>query len=116
MGIEIERKFLVDPSKWVNPDDGTYFSQAYMISDSVRTVRVRIAGDKGFLTIKSKCTGISRKEFEYEVPLDEAKEMLKLCNSAPVEKVRYFIKAALLHGKSMNFVEPTRDYLWLKLN
>lgn len=93
MGIEIERKFLVDLSKWEKPDEGVYFSQAYLVSDSTRTVRVRIAGKKGYLTIKGKSTGISRKEFEYEIPLEEAKEMLRLCNNSPIEKVRYFIEA-----------------------
>ena len=93
MGVEIERKFLVDPEKWVKPDDGVYFSQAYLVSGSERTVRVRIAGDKGYLTIKGKSVGISRKEFEYEIPVDEAKEMMALCKSYVVEKIRYFIKA-----------------------
>ena len=93
MGIEIERKFLVDQKKWEKPDNGVYFSQAYLISDSVRTVRVRVAGDKGYLTIKGKSTGFSRKEFEYEIPAEEAKEMMALCKSTGIEKIRYFIEA-----------------------
>jgi len=93
MGIEIERKFLVDPEKWVKPDEGVYFTQAYLISDSERTVRVRIAGDKGYLTIKGKSNGFSRKEFEYEIPVEEARELMSLCKNFAVEKIRYFLKA-----------------------
>ena len=89
MALEIERKFLVDLSKWSPSDQGTKIIQAYLGLNPYPTVRIRIAGDKAFLTIKGRSQTISRPEFEYEVPVDDAHELLKLAISNPVEKIRY---------------------------
>jgi len=89
MALEIERKFLVDLSKWSPSDPGTKIIQAYLGLNPYPTVRIRIAGDKAFLTIKGRSQTISRPEFEYEVPLKDAHEMLNLAISNPVEKIRY---------------------------
>lgn len=89
MALEIERKFLVDSSKWAPADMGTRFVQAYLSLDPNPTVRIRIAGEKAFLTIKGRSKSISRPEFEYEVPVEDAQNMLKLAISNPVEKIRY---------------------------
>lgn len=89
--MEIERKFLVDSSKWKPADDGTRISQAYLGLDPSPTVRIRIAGDKAFITIKGRSRSIARPEFEYEIPVDDAKELQKLAISEPVEKTRYKI-------------------------
>jgi len=89
MAIEIERKFLVDSSKWAPTDKGTRFIQAYLSLDPNPTVRIRIAGEKAFLTIKGRSKSISRPEFEYEVPVEDAQNMLKLAISNPIEKIRY---------------------------
>ncbi len=89
MALEIERKFLVDTTKWSPVDRGTKLIQAYLGLAPYPTVRVRIAGDKAFLTIKGRSQTISRPEFEYNVPVDDAHEMLKLAISNPVEKIRY---------------------------
>lgn len=94
MGQEIERKFLVE---------GEYKSQAYAYSRIVqgyicstrgRTVRVRIRGTKGYLTIKgtSDATGMSRYEWEKEIPLDEAQELMKLCEPGIIDKTRYLVQ------------------------
>jgi CYTH domain-containing protein len=91
MGLEIERKFLVDIRKWKPTDQGTRLVQAYLSIEPNPTVRVRIAGEKAFLTIKGRTKTISRPEFEYEIPVDEAQEMMKLAISNPVEKIRYEI-------------------------
>jgi len=91
MPLEIERKFLVDTQKWEPTNDGTRMVQAYLGIEPNPTVRVRIAGDKAFLTIKGRSKSISRPEFEYEIPADEAWEMMKLAISNPVEKIRYKI-------------------------
>ncbi len=91
MGLEIERKFLVDIRKWKPTDRGTRLVQAYLSIEPNPTVRVRIAGEKAFLTIKGRTKTISRPEFEYEIPVDEAQEMMKLAISNPVEKIRYEI-------------------------
>lgn len=92
MGTEIERKFLVVSEAWRKLGTGTSYRQGYIVSDQVRTVRVRVAGDRGYLTLKGPTTGLSRAEFEYEIPLADADDMLRLfCVSPLVEKVRYRI-------------------------
>lgn len=89
MALEIERKFLVDAEKWQANIPGTRLCQAYLSIDPNPTVRVRIDGEKAFLTIKGRTETISRPEFEYEIPVADAQEMLKLAISNPVEKIRY---------------------------
>ncbi len=91
MPLEIERKFLVDTRKWNPTVEGTRLVQAYLSIDPNPTVRVRIAGEKAFLTIKGRTKTISRPEFEYEIPVNEAQEMMMLAISNPVEKIRYEI-------------------------
>jgi len=96
MGIEIERKFLVRNDDWKkeNPQ-GLRYCQGYIAEDASILVRVRVAGDKGFLTIKKADTGLSRYEYEYEIPLSDAREMLDRFSLMPViEKTRYKIPYA----------------------
>nr|WP_315430663.1 CYTH domain-containing protein [uncultured Albidiferax sp.] len=87
MGIEIERKFLVTGPDW-RQGVGTFFSQGYLNRDKQRTVRVRIAGAQGFLTIKGANQGATRAEFEYEIPLSDAEQLLALCDGPIIQKVR----------------------------
>nr|WP_315233862.1 CYTH domain-containing protein [uncultured Albidiferax sp.] len=87
MAIEIERKFLVTGSDW-RQGAGTVFSQGYLNRDKQRTVRVRIAGAQGFLTIKGANRGATRAEFEYEIPLADAEQLLALCEGPIIQKVR----------------------------
>lgn len=90
MGIEIERKFLVGGDGWrQQAASQTRFSQGYLSRDPARTVRVRIAGDAAFLTIKGATTGATRAEFEYAVPLADAQQLLAMCDGPVVEKVRH---------------------------
>ncbi len=93
MAIEIERKFLVIGDQWRNLGTGKPYRQGYIRTQNPETtVRVRIAGDQGYLTIKGKKQGISRTEFEYEIPLAEATIMLEtLCDRPLIEKTRYRI-------------------------
>jgi len=91
MGLEIERKFLVDAEKWQPENEGTLLVQAYLGLAPNPTVRVRIKGEKAFLTIKGRTDSISRPEFEYEIPVDDSRDMIKLAISYPVEKTRYEI-------------------------
>ena len=86
---EIERKFLFDPEKWKAQDDGVKIVQGYLSTDKERVVRVRVKGEKAFLTIKGNQKGISRTEIEYEIAMDEANVMLKMCLDFPIEKTRY---------------------------
>jgi adenylate cyclase len=89
MGVEIERKFLLNGDGWRTLGEAVLLRQGYLCSDPVRTVRVRIEGDAGVLTIKSKSTGATRGEWEYPIPLAEARELLDgLCERPLVEKIR----------------------------
>ena len=95
MALEIERKFLVDAEKLPAQIliDGEKISQGYVCVEPARTVRVRIKGQRGFLTIKSANVGIVRKEFEYQIPIEDAEELLKLCPHV-LEKIRYKVEYA----------------------
>jgi CYTH domain-containing protein len=95
MGKEIERKFLVKDNSWRGQAPGKRYRQGYLSTVKERTVRVRIAGDEGFLTIKGITVGASRSEYEYEIPVADANEMLdKLCERPLIEKTRYRISHA----------------------
>ena len=87
MALEIERKFLVTGVGW-RTDDGQRIVQGYLNRDKARTVRVRIAGNDAFLTIKGVSIGATRVEFEYPVPLADAEAMLALCDGPLIDKVR----------------------------
>ncbi len=94
MAWEIERKFLVKSDSWrKDAADSRRIIQGYL-SPSGTTVRVRISGEEAFITIKGKAEGITRCEYEYPIPVTEAKEMLdNLICAPPVEKIRYIIPA-----------------------
>ncbi|NDV95615.1 CYTH domain-containing protein [Dysgonomonas sp. 521] len=95
MALEIERKFLV------NGDFKQYASayeevvQGYLSSVTGRTVRVRIKGDKAYITIKGKSneSGVTRFEWEKEISITDARELLKLCEPGMIDKVRYYIRS-----------------------
>ncbi len=94
MATEIERKFLLKDSSWKNfADEGTAYSQGYLVGSKHASVRVRIQGERAFLNIKSATLDIKRQEFEYEIPMDDATEMLEtLCDKPLISKTRYHIK------------------------
>jgi adenylate cyclase len=93
MGKEIERKFLLKGDEWRALAKGTAYRQGYLSTVKERTVRVRTVGEKGFLTIKGITTGVTRAEFEYEVPTADADAMLDaLCERPLIEKNRYRIE------------------------
>jgi CYTH domain-containing protein len=95
MGIEIERKFLPAGDGWRGQGTPTLMRQGYLVADAVRTVRVRIEGERAVITVKGKSSGISRGEWEYEIPLADAAELLDgLCEQPLVEKVRHRIAHA----------------------
>ncbi len=95
MPIEIERKFLVTGDSWRRGVTGTLFRQGYLCAEPERTVRVRLAGASGTLTIKGKTEGVSRAEYEYPIPAAEAAELLDgLCLRPLIEKRRYRIEHA----------------------
>jgi adenylate cyclase len=89
MGVEIERKFLVTGDDWRVLGEPVLLRQGYLSTDPARTVRVRVEGEQGVLTIKGKNQGARRGEWEYPIPLDEAAELLDtLCPAPLVEKFR----------------------------
>ena len=94
MGIEIERKFLVKNIEFLEGVDGIRYSQGYIPSEGNPGVRIRIAGEKAFITLKSDIKGAKvRHEFEYEIPVSDAGQMLEtFCRKPLIEKVRYIIK------------------------
>lgn len=93
MAVEIERKFLVHHELWNALDKPipNFLKQGYISTDPNKTLRVRATNDKGFITIKGKTHGMSRLEFEYEIPKHEALALLENFTEQNIEKYRYLI-------------------------
>ena len=93
MGKEIERKFLVRDDSWRTAvSRNQQFIQGYLANNERCSVRVRLAGDSGYLNIKSMNLGISREEYEWPLPVNEAREILfSLCQQPLIEKTRYYL-------------------------
>ena len=93
MAQEIERKFLVDGDYKSEASASQRIVQGYLSSIPERTVRVRIKGEKGFLTIKGigSASGASRYEWEREIPAKEAEELLALCEAGVIDKTRHLV-------------------------
>lgn len=90
MPLEIERKYLIKSDLLDLPKEGKKLIQGYIWSDLDKSLRIRIANNKAFLTIKAGNNPLSRSEFEYEIPLKDAEDLLILCDSK-IEKTRYLI-------------------------
>ncbi|MDM8542508.1 CYTH domain-containing protein [Desulfococcaceae bacterium HSG9] len=92
MGLEIERKFLLRNDGWRKLAQGKEYRQGYLSSVKERSVRIRTIEDTGYLTIKGVSKGAVRMEYEYVIPVDEAREMLEaLCEKPLIEKKRFKI-------------------------
>ena len=112
--IEIERKFLVTSLDFIAESSVQHaIAQGYLNSDPERTVRIRIKGEKGYITIKGSGneTGTSRMEWEKEISLEEAKSLLKLCEKGVIEKTRYEVKSGkhtieidVFHGENEGLI------------
>ena len=90
MPVEHERKFLVTSEAWKQAGSGLLCIQGYIAKGEKAIVRVRIMGNKGFLTVKENCAGLSRLEYEYAIPVAGAEEMLRsLAQDGLIEKMRY---------------------------
>lgn len=97
MALEIERKFIVKSDEWRKLGTPQLYKQGYIPRQNDVTVRVRIAGEKAFMTLKGKAVGFTRSEFEYEIPLEDAHFMLEnYCLKPFVEKYRTKIKSGNL--------------------
>ena len=95
MAQEIERKFLVKGDFKADAFKATRITQGYLCSVPERTVRVRVKGDKGFITIKGigNESGASRFEWEKEIPVAEVQDLLKICEPGVIDKTRYLVKS-----------------------
>lgn len=93
MGKEIERKFLVNKKEWTSLQKpaGVHYSQGYLCVEPERTVRVRITDVHAFITIKGKSKGATRAEYEYEIPMDDAEQILRDLAIGSISKIRYKI-------------------------
>ncbi len=95
MGTEIERKYLVTGEGWLPGYESRAIRQGYLAFGPPASVRVRVSGNKAYLNIKRSTLDISRDEFEYAIPVDEAEFMLKqLCVGRCVEKTRHLVRHA----------------------
>lgn len=94
MAIEIERKFLVDISKWqkLEKPEGEKFRQGYLMTEKSKSIRIRQTPKTAFLTIKSGNQSLSRLEFEYEIPIQDATEILNQLAIAELSKIRYKVE------------------------
>lgn len=92
MALEIEHKFLVSSTIYRTLSEPVLYRQGYLAVLPDKIIRVRTAGNKGFITVKAKVTNLTRKEYEYEIPLPDAEKMLsEMCISPIIEKERYRI-------------------------
>ncbi len=111
MATETERKFLLQNDDWRRQVlSKKEISQGYLNSHAARTVRIRVTGGKGIITIKGKSRGISRAEYEYEIPVEEAKALLMLCEKPIIEKTRFLVD---FEGKTWEIDEFYGDNLGL---
>ena len=110
MGVEIERKFLVDKKKWdaVKVKNGVEIIQGYLHKEPKLTVRIRIKGEDGFITLKGKTVGISRSEFEYRIPKAEAHEMIKTFCDKFIHKTRFTLTLGNKVWEIDEFISPNK--------
>lgn len=95
MGFEIEHKYLVKDDSYLTMETASYhIRQGYLSRDPKRTVRVRTKNERAFITVKGITRGDARHEFEYEIPLHDAEEMLSICIPPVIEKVRHIVPFA----------------------
>src|SRR6476620_4808531 len=96
MPLEIERKFLVNKPAWekLSKGEAVLYRQGYILSDPEKTIRVRVSDKNGFITLKGKSEGISRAEYEYPIPKQDAIELLDQFCNAELSKYRYEVHHA----------------------
>lgn len=104
MSKEIERKFLVRSAVYKTLAAGTHYHQGYIPTVNGMTVRIRIAGNNAFITMKDHAIGFTRHEFEYPIPIDDASQMLELmCAKPQIEKYRYVIPVTTASGLELHW-------------
>jgi adenylate cyclase len=112
MGVEIERKFKVIGDSWRGATKSVHIVQGYLSKDAERVVRIRLAGDRGALTVKGASVGSKRAEYEYEIPADDARELLDgICLRPLVEKTRHYVRQGSLLWTIDEFHAPQEGLL-----
>ena len=112
MGTEIERKFLVINDDWRRQGHPVRMTQGYLTRANDRVVRVRTADEQAWITVKGIATGISRAEYEYPIPLADAREMLQqLCLKPLIIKTRYLVTHAGFIWHVDEYHEPRADLI-----
>jgi CYTH domain-containing protein len=95
MALEIERRFLVSSDAWrAGVDRSTGITQGYLAITEYSVIRVRVRDDDAYVTIKSRDAGLAREEFEYSIPMDDARSLLNLCGPRVLEKIRHEVTYA----------------------
>ena len=98
MALEIERKFLVVSDDWrAHVERSVDYRQGYLAHTGLVSVRIRIAGDQANINLKSAGLKIQRDEFEYAIPIDDARQLLRMCSGAVIDKTRHFVR----HGRHL---------------
>jgi len=92
MALEIERKFLVRSHEYRRSTEVEVIKQGYLSKESTRTVRIRVKGDQGFITVKGRSINATRSEFEYIIPVKDAEQMLELCLTPLIVKQRFLVE------------------------
>jgi adenylate cyclase len=112
MAIEIELRFLVSSDAWrASVLRSTHITQGYLAITECSVIRVRVRDEKGFVTIKSRDGGLARDEFEYSIPLDDARSLLRLCGERILEKVRHEVSYAGYYWEIDEYSEPFKDLI-----
>ncbi|MEO6819833.1 MAG: CYTH domain-containing protein [Ginsengibacter sp.] len=93
MSKEIERKFIVDKEKWnsLEKPAGLHYTQGYLCVDAEKSIRIRITDSKSFITIKGKLKKATREEYEYDIPVEDAKQMIENLSIGSIFKIRFTI-------------------------
>ncbi|MBZ2208436.1 CYTH domain-containing protein [Massilia soli] len=116
MGVEIERKFLLTGDDWRSLGEPVLLRQGYLSSQPDRVVRVRIEGERATMTIKGRSNGATRGEWEYEIPLPDANELLdQLCEKPIIEKYRRRIAFAGLTWEVDEFLGENKGLMFAEV-
>jgi adenylate cyclase len=112
MAIEIERRFLLSNDAWrASVARSTRITQGYLAITENSVIRVRVRDTKGYVTIKSRDGGLARQEFEYSIPLDDAKALLNLCGKRILEKTRHEVSYAGYCWEIDEYLAPLGDLI-----
>jgi adenylate cyclase len=112
MALEIELRFRVSSDAWrASVARSTQITQGYLAITKDSVIRVRVRDEKGYVTIKSRDGGLSRQEFEYAIPLDDARSLLKLCGQRILKKIRHEVTYAGYCWEIDEYLPPLEDLI-----